>query len=894
MSDEAPGCSPCNKTYVGEAGGWYTLSVPRPRGDKLPFTCFLTLSAQKKEKVQVTLQDFRLGRFQSHIHNGCPDGHLQITEAKAEALPPPGSGSGSGQFCGITNNKTRPSYLSTTNTVTLTVQFFQFWADNLDNSFLFSLRYRILPYIKRSAMSDVTQFLGRLVPNSQCDYKLDNCSQRKCLVRSPHYPGLYPRNLTCSYHIFVLPGEVPSGKQALVSVSQPQSGRVWLEADEVEKYGQVDMSLGLWSECENVNDHVTAYDGPGLPGTAPPSPLIVFCRGGVVPQIVSSGPDMLVVFRTSPFSVPKVSPYSLNGFELEVDIKFVDIESESYVPKDRTTGAPECQFSFSSVARQSGVVESIHHGLASNQTCTWQFQALPGEVVWISFQKFQTSHHKPDIYRTDSCSNKLSLMDGPPFLTYNGSLIGEFCDTSPPLICDHAALGEKMSRPCSPGIESYVSKGRGLTLSEIVGQSTVVNRLEFVARYEFVTIAQDGLPVNENRQSCDREFKSDQVGGRYNTQDYAFATPRNVFLFGRGGRENISCTFKLIGSPTQRIQVKFTNISVGDRPCKTVFDPSIARYRCDFGGSPEAGVFLTEVVGEEEQYQQCHCQVMHNTQITSVNNVLVVKFKATKMLPTQDFRDFSLQGSFRFINTHCHDETAVKRGGFVTLDYHSSEQAICDKKSWSIRARNGREIHLDFPGVLMPQNSASQTAPACATRSRVVVRIAGKIFIICPVPAEHTVKLSSSRANWTSNINTHLQSVSVHLAGQSTGLVTFSWLELTPDPSQSGLSGSPSPLPLGCEHPCPSLQGCISSDLWCDGKRNCPSGWDESERNCSHLLIPIHYLYFVAAGAVFLFIVTAIIVVCRLRSCQKTEHEVAKRVSNGTVETMLNHKEEVS
>ena len=65
-----------------------------------------------------------------------------------------------------------------------------------------------------SAMSDVTQFLGRLVPNTQCNYKLDNCSQRKCVVRSPHYPGLYPRNLTCSYHIFVLPGEVPSGKQA--------------------------------------------------------------------------------------------------------------------------------------------------------------------------------------------------------------------------------------------------------------------------------------------------------------------------------------------------------------------------------------------------------------------------------------------------------------------------------------------------------------------------------------------------------------------------------------------------------------------------------------------------------------------------------------------------------
>ena len=51
-----------------------------------------------------------------------------------------------------------------------------------------------------------------------------------------------------------------------------------------------------------------------------------------MPQIVSSGPDMPVFFRTSPFLAPKVSPYSLNGFELVVDIKFDEIESESYVP----------------------------------------------------------------------------------------------------------------------------------------------------------------------------------------------------------------------------------------------------------------------------------------------------------------------------------------------------------------------------------------------------------------------------------------------------------------------------------------------------------------------------------------------------------------------------------
>ena len=64
-----------------------------------------------------------------------------------------------------------------------------------------------------------------------------------------------------------------------MSVSQPRSGRVWLEADQVEKYGQVDMSLGLWSECENVNDHVTAYDGPASRTSSSFSPNCVLSWG---------------------------------------------------------------------------------------------------------------------------------------------------------------------------------------------------------------------------------------------------------------------------------------------------------------------------------------------------------------------------------------------------------------------------------------------------------------------------------------------------------------------------------------------------------------------------------------------------------------------------------------
>ena len=69
----------------------------------------------------------------------------------------------------------------------------------------------------------------------------------------------------------------------------------------------------------------------------PPS-LIRLCRGGKVPKVISSGPDMLVVFHSSPFSTPSSSPFSMSGFELDVNIEFVDINVGGVVPRDKTTG----------------------------------------------------------------------------------------------------------------------------------------------------------------------------------------------------------------------------------------------------------------------------------------------------------------------------------------------------------------------------------------------------------------------------------------------------------------------------------------------------------------------------------------------------------------------------
>ena len=46
-------CLACNKTYMGELGEMGRVQIPRPRGDKLPFTCFITFSSPPSTRIQV-------------------------------------------------------------------------------------------------------------------------------------------------------------------------------------------------------------------------------------------------------------------------------------------------------------------------------------------------------------------------------------------------------------------------------------------------------------------------------------------------------------------------------------------------------------------------------------------------------------------------------------------------------------------------------------------------------------------------------------------------------------------------------------------------------------------------------------------------------------------------
>ena len=78
--------------------------------------------------------------------------------------------------------------------------------------------------------------------------------------------------------------------------------------------------LQVWSECDDVQDYVTVYDGY----TTRDPVLLKFCGGGEpVPQAVSSGPEILVEFTSSPYGtfVYPAPVQTLHGFQLEVKVR---------------------------------------------------------------------------------------------------------------------------------------------------------------------------------------------------------------------------------------------------------------------------------------------------------------------------------------------------------------------------------------------------------------------------------------------------------------------------------------------------------------------------------------------------------------------------------------------
>ena len=423
------------------------------------------------------------------------------------------------------------------------------------------------------------------------------------------------------------------------------------------------------------------------------------------------------------------------------------------------------------------------------------------------------------------------------------------------------------------------------------------------------------------RWSCDRLFESESFASR---RPPSFSTPRNVFLFGRGGRSDLRCKYLFRGRVgRERVRLRLERIGNGgaQAQCSSSSEHDLLPGLCSGGREegPRLRVYLSEVPDGTARAvrQHCLCEALsyddRGLSFLSNTSALMVEFVVENMRPDQDYDDFYLSGSFSFVRPEpsCPlNGVATGAGGEILLKRSHS----CNDAPWVIRAsRPGKYIFLKIAGSLLYAGrsdgrdlrnitSSSLSPRWCQTADRVYVYSGSNVTVVCPATAGsrgsggggpvRSVELFSD--GWDRARLPFLpqpwerprdSSVTVRFSGASPvgGPYLLQWLELSPDPDRadavavsldsedlhsSSMSSrrSSSSSSSSCAFSCPELSGCIRAELYCDGVRHCPSGFDEREENCAHVFAPLLYMYAVAIVTVAAVICVAIAVVQRMRS----------------------------
>ncbi|XP_054289663.1 uncharacterized protein LOC129004960, partial [Macrosteles quadrilineatus] len=915
-SDEPRLCSPCNRTYYGDLGTTYELELHRPREDRLPFVCHLTLTAGSGslgDIVQVTFESFTLGRFTSFLSGGCPDGEMQLWEWQRPRI--------GGAWCGTSWG---PSvYFSETRSVTISVTLRRISKDQDGYNFDFRLGYKMLPkynaivrygglrfldpftdFTNTSLPPTVTpqHYLGDLIGGTFCSRVFTDCNRKDCRLQSPNFPGVYPRNLTCYYAI--RQQEVPPGKYALISVRQPKGQLVNIRSQSAlyaragQQPNQNTAHLKVWQECDEVQDYVTVYDGY----TTRDPVLLKFCGGGVaVPEAVSSTHELLVEFSTSPYGtfLYPAPPMPLHGFQLQVQVRFVDKESPKYARNKR------CEFWLKGAGK--GVLESPRHSLAANTTCLYHLQGMePGTPppprhlelsrrrtqaliptrfkVWLAVLKY----HVTPADDTE-CATRLQVWDGNiraspscneiyceekegGSMVYsagrssNLTLLARYCKDHIPRSCDHSLLNNatRATRPCSLA-ESFLSTGDSMTLELKVTHSTALRPLSFRALYEFVDLHQDGEPYGQG--PCSRKFTSRSQHLQGEPQN--FTSPRDVFLFGRGGTTNLSCVYRFEAQRGDSVRITIHGMQTANRSsCVTRNNTDSGRLQCVGNATAQLRIWEVSWSTTIPLGRDCLCGGADHFlpyTFTSAAHIVEVHFTALHMTSTDDYRGLNFRASWEFVRTPVCPRKQRIAGISGELLFQSPsrtpDEVNCEGHPWVITPLDARFLYVQIKGTVIrgaapvDSNSTSVSSSSrCPTRNRMLLHSGGggQQVLVCPLDQDsaHNSLVEVFSAGWMTDTSPRkspgfipdtpqTRSVLVEFLPKEPGKYTVTWMEISRRPNYPTADMALS----DCPHRCPELDACINASLWCDGTSHCPSGYDEAFTHCLYLLqLPLHQM----------------------------------------------------
>ena len=486
----------------------------------------------------------------------------------------------------------------------------------------------------------------------------------------------------------------------------------------------------LQSDCPL--DVVRIYDGH----TTESPVLIEFCGSGVLPSIVTSGPEMLVVLSSAANQILFNS-----RLELNVAVKLEKVH-DSDLSGERIG---VCDFVYDGSKIRSGLIQTPKHSIPANTSCTFRLvSANTWDRIWIYFLSYfvQDRHHWSSEELCDV--SRLEIYDFVPnqnttrnvHYSHHKHKLDSFCEKTSPKICGRAADANHHLplKPCAYPSESYLSSGSELLVKQdyFKHYDFYVKRASFAARFEFIDTHQFGDQVED--QLCDRVITS---GGKY--FEGRIASPKNLFFYGRGGRENISCSYYLKGTDRQRVRITFNAIRMQSLSCEQVFDPLTYQYECrvfhtNNNNRPKVALLTVSDSTSSHRIQVgCLCNVMfHNSQSqsqsqaqrqtpgyqhkTSSNGIVlnmissdvVLNLSVTRMSPLEDFNDYGFDATFEFMPAFDCDSGGLvqRRNGSegeivysVPKNYNFGREGPL-KCRWIIEASFGKHLFLKFKGHL--------------------------------------------------------------------------------------------------------------------------------------------------------------------------------------------------
>ncbi|KAH8037388.1 hypothetical protein HPB51_009943 [Rhipicephalus microplus] len=868
---------------------------PRALGDvdivakrNLPFVCtlyFVAAGGEFGDIVELTFLNFQIGSLEldskilSAVRGEAASPHLASLYDGSDGEPE------FGYFCGdmATNGGSgtggSATFFSDRNNVTLVVTVPSRASLHM-YSFSMYLTFRFhpkRPSRTRYGTSASPHDIGMATAGTYCDRVFEHCDRKRCKIRSPNFPGFYLRNFTCTFTIRQM--VAPPGKQAQIVLYQDNEYKISIFTG--RRTATTFSPRSLTTDC--LGDVVKIYDGP----SADHSPLLTeFCGTGVLPEVISSGPEVTVVLR----SVAAQQMHS-SRLELEVKVRFVDV-------KEYKLGHGRCEFHVDGKVERQGLVHTPAHTVPPNTTCRYRFHGRsPTDRVWLYFLSYfvEDKHRWSSEEKCDLSS--IDLFDVPLLrpgsnttadasnTSASGDIPGmsyRFCEKNSPRICARAAEYPNFIplRPCRYPDESYLSSGAELVLEQKFYKTIElpVRRSFFSARYEFVDTEQQGTDMGPRHGPCHRHFQSS------NSKFGMVSSSKNVFLYGRGGRENVTCSYYYSGMTSEKLRLYLVTLNLPALGCEHYFDQVTQRYNCRVTGRQSGRISLLHVMDHwSDTYTPigCFCNITSQPRkpilIESVGNNVTLTFTVSGMTALEDFNNYGFEATYEFRPaTSCDTSTELRNGSQGELTFTApasvTGQELPLRCRWFIEASPRKYLYLKFQG-----RDGSRGCPDSGNRFVVYADgIVQPVAVVCSGGVHEETSLSTDfdifSASWyneSSEQHALADRVVIETVAFRAAQFQLRWLEVTRPflKTSSGLTLRN----VNCLHECPELSACISPELWCDGIVHCPSGHDEKPEHCRRF--PTFYVA-LGAGAGFVVIcacLTALLLWCRSKDKSKEE-----------------------